>query len=115
MKTVNSFIFSISVFNCILSLFFIYQRIFLTTNISIGVRNERVPSTRANRFGLCILLRVDIGYSIYCDAVPSIRHVCPYFSQHQLGLVLLQEGNYYLQFSCLISFTILTIIKCSSI
>lgn len=84
--------------------------------ISIGVRNERVPSTRANRFGLRILLRVDIGYSIHCDAVPSIRHVRPHFSQHQLGLVLLQEGKYYLQFSRLISsFTILIIIKYLSI
>lgn len=62
----------------------------------IGVRNERVSSTRANWFGIRILLRIDIGYSIHCDVVPSIRHIRPHFSQHQFGLVLLQEGKYFI-------------------
>jgi len=69
----------------------ISQRILHTCDFS-GTHLEGVSTTRANRSRICLLLRIDIGYTVHCDVIPSIRNIGPHSGQHQLRL--LQEGAF---------------------
>lgn len=56
-----------------------------------GAHNERISATRADRFGVCVLLRADFDYSIYCHAVPSLRNDFAHFGVDRAESYVQQE------------------------
>lgn len=58
----------------------------------IGSHIKRILTIRTDWFGVCVLLRIDIGHPIYGYVVPSIRNNFTYFGCNRIEFLFQQKN-----------------------
>ena len=75
---------------------YFYLSNFIFSALCVGAYIERISSIGAYWSCLCLFLRLDFGYPIYCHVVSSIRNSRTYTRIYRTQLVLYEKGKIFI-------------------